>query len=108
VRRSSGDFVFNDPQILEQLWIEFLRDLQEGFVSLFGTAAVSESKITVRIELEGSGEIVETLADAPREFFKAARPSVKPVLPRFEDTPPAVSISPRLRIRRSNGHHHAE
>jgi hypothetical protein len=27
-----------DPAILEQLWLEFLCDLQQGFVSLFSAA----------------------------------------------------------------------
>jgi hypothetical protein len=27
-----------DPEILEHLWHEFLRDMQAGFISLFGVA----------------------------------------------------------------------
>jgi hypothetical protein len=27
-----------DPDILEQLWLEFLRDMQKGFISLFSAA----------------------------------------------------------------------
>jgi hypothetical protein len=61
---------------------------------------VTDSKVKLRIELEGEGEIVEALADALREFCNIALPPAKPMLRRL---PPAGSIPARPRLRRSNG-----
>jgi hypothetical protein len=54
---------------------------------------MADSKITLKIEIEGSGEIVEQLGQALREFFKIPQTKPAPELPkRFEDCPPAPSL----------------
>jgi hypothetical protein len=67
---------------------------------------MTDSKVKLRIELEGEGEIVEALADALREFFKVARSPAQSASKRLEDCSPAVSIPARPRLRRGNGFDH--
>lgn len=56
--------------------------------------ADSRIKITIQIEAENVDELVREVLE---RFGVERKPLPKPT-PRFEDTPPAVSISPR-RVR---------